>query len=349
MSASSDRTPAPDVGAARTPSTTSGTEGAGASSARVPDFFVVGHPKSGTTALTQMLRRHPQVFMPMKEPRFFAPELRSRHRHLGPGKAPETLDSYLALFASARPGERVGEATPSYLRSHEAAARIAEVAPGARIVAILREPASFLRSFHLQSVHKHVERQKSFRRAIELEPARRRGRRIPRLSQSPQTLLYSDHVRYTDQLRRFHEHFGREQVLVLIYDDYRADNRGTLRRLMRFLDLQEPAEEPATVETPPLPGLRSLTLHQIERGVKLARLNPRSRSPALRAVNTVLPPKLHSRRFEQAWNKVVYKPAPPVDEELMTELRRRFKGEVEAVSEYLGRDLVSLWGYDRLG
>ena len=36
------------------------------------------------------------------------------------------------------------------------------------------------------------------------------------------------------------------------------------------------------------------------------------------------------------------------DEELMRELRRRFKGEVEAISEYLGRDLITLWGYDRV-
>jgi len=331
-------------------STLSGTADARrVAGSRVPDFFIVGHPKSGTTALTQMLRRHPQVFLPMKEPRFFARELRSRHRGLGPGVPPETLDAYLALFKPAEPGQRAGEASPSYLRSHEAAARIAEVAPHARIVAILREPASFLRSFHMQSVHNHVETQKSFRRAIELEPARRRGRRIPLLSQSPQTLLYSDHIRYTDQLRRFHEHFGREQVKVLIYDDYRADNSGTLREVMSFLDLEALDQEPATVETPPLPGLRSLTLHQIERGVRLARRHPDSRSPALRAVNTVLPPRLHSARFEAAWKKLVYVPAPPVDEELMLELRRRFLGEVERVSDYLGRDLVTLWGYDRLG
>ena len=139
----------------------------------------------------------------MKEPRFFAPELRSRHRRLGPGKAPETLESYLALFAAAPPGDASARPPLPTFARHGAAARIAALAPHARIVAILREPASFLRSFHLQSVHNHVETQKSFRRAIELEPARRRGRRIPLLSQSPQTLLYSDHVRYTDQLRRF--------------------------------------------------------------------------------------------------------------------------------------------------
>jgi hypothetical protein len=45
----------------------------------------------------------------------------------------------------------------------------------------------------------------------------------------------------------------------------------------------------------------------------------------------------------------VYAKPPPVDESLATELRRRYEGEVVALSEYLGRDLVSLWGYDELG
>ena len=54
-------------------------------------------------------------------------------------------------------------------------------------------------------------------------------------------LLYSDHVRYVEQLRRYHEAFPPEQVLVLIYDDFRADNEGTVRRVLRFLEVDEDA------------------------------------------------------------------------------------------------------------
>ncbi len=68
---------------------------------RTPDFFIVGHPKSGTTALYEMLRAHPQIFMPeLKEPVFFAQELpREAHRY----RAPATLEEYLALFVPATP------------------------------------------------------------------------------------------------------------------------------------------------------------------------------------------------------------------------------------------------------
>ena len=309
-----------------------------AGSTRVPDFFVVGHPKSGTTAMHHMLVTHPQIHMPVKEARFFAPELRSRYRVV-PSRLPDTLEGYLALFAGAGPEQIIGEASPSYLRSHEAAARIAAVAPEARIIAIFREPASFLRSFHLQSLHNHVETQKQFRRAIELEPLRREGKRISPLSQSPRTLLYSDHVRYVEQLRRFHSHFSPEQVLVLIYDDFRDDNETTVRTIQRFLGVDDTLPIGRS-KTRPLPGIRSLTLHQLARGYDQIRV----RRPGGQA-------KFARRRenpVRRAWAKMVYTQPPAVDQSLMLELRRRFKPEVLALSEYLGRDLVKLWGYDDL-
>ena len=56
----------------------------------------------------------------------------------------------------------------------------ARSSPGAKIIAILREPASFLRSFHLQMVSSGVESERDLAKALALEPERRRGRRIPR-------------------------------------------------------------------------------------------------------------------------------------------------------------------------
>ena len=97
-----------------------------------------------------MLRRHPQIYMPdVKEPWFFADDLALRFEPTTP--LPKTLDEYLSLFLAAEPDQRVGEATPSYLFSRAAAGNIADLQPDARIIAILREPASFLRSLHLQS------------------------------------------------------------------------------------------------------------------------------------------------------------------------------------------------------
>src|ERR1700719_3931211 len=87
---------------------------------RIPDFFIVGQHKSGTTALYEMLRRHPQIYMPdLKEPRFFASDLRSLLQ--ANGALPQTFEDYLSLFDAATVGQRAGEASPSYLRSSVAA------------------------------------------------------------------------------------------------------------------------------------------------------------------------------------------------------------------------------------
>jgi hypothetical protein len=315
---------------------------------RIPDFFIVGHQKCGTTALYMMLQHHPQVYMPAeKEPRFFIPELRPQPVKGKMPKRPATLDAYLSLFSAARPGQRVGEASPQYLRYEGAPAAIAEVAPDARIIAILREPADFLRSFHGQMLHNRVETQKDFRKAMALEDDRRRGERLPRGCRRQSWLLYSDHVRYVEQLRRFHDVFGPERVLVLIYEEYRRDNQRVVRDVLRFLDLDDSLAV-EQVDTKPLKDVRVRRLHQLNGALQEARRNPAAANPALRTLDALLPATVRET-FGSQWRRLIYRPRAEPSEDFMRELRRRFKPEVEAVSEYLGRDLVSLWGYDRIG
>jgi hypothetical protein len=313
---------------------------------RVPDFFIVGHPKCGTSALYRMLKRHPQVFMPtLKEPRFLDTDLRDRFQPPGSPRLPSTLEEYLSLFRPAQPEQLIGEASPSYLRSRTAASQIAEMQPAARIIAILREPASFLRSLHLQFMEVHNETEKSFRRAIALEELRRQGKRIPRQAHRPQGLLYSEQVRYVEQLRRYHAVFPPEQVLVLIYDDLRGDNEGTVRRVLRFLDVDDTYQF-APVEANPTVRVRAPRLHQVTHAISLAQ------GPVSRAVKTAIralaPPTLRRQSALAIRNRFLLTTPLPPDEEFMLELRRRFKSEVVEVSDYLGRDLVSLWGYDEI-
>ncbi len=319
---------------------------ASAAGRRVPDFFIVGHAKSGTTALYEMLRRHPQIYMPEgKEPWFFARDMRPRFQPPLAGPAPETLEQYLELFEEAKPEQRVGEASSSYLWSQTAAREIAEVQPGARIIAILREPASFLRSLHLQLVQTHVEAKRDLRKAISLEAVRREGRHIPRRSHRPQLLQYSEHVRYVEQLRRYHALFEPEQVLVLIYDDFRSDNEGTVRRVLRFLDVDEshPIE---VLDANPTIGMRSQQLDELVHSVSVGR-GPVSQATKA-AVKTLTPQRLRRELLRLAQRRVVHTQPPPPDERFMLELRHRFEPMVGELSEYLDRDLVSLWGYDRL-
>jgi hypothetical protein len=311
---------------------------------RVPDFFIVGHAKSGTTALYEMLRRHPQIYLPDgKEPWYFASDMRPRFKPPSGGLPPATLEDYVSLFSAAGPEQRAGEASSSYLWSRTAAARIAEVSPDARIIAILREPSSFLRSLHLQLVQTHVESERDLRRAISLEEARRNGRHVPRRSHRPQLLQYADHVRYVEQLRRYEGLFGAEQVLVLIYEDFRRDNEATVRRVLRFLDVDDthPIE---VLDANPTVALRSQQLDEMVHAVSVGR-GPASRA-AKSVVKALTPTSARRELLRLAQQRVVHGTPRPPDEAFMRELRRRFRGEVAALGEHLDRDMLKLWGYD---
>jgi hypothetical protein len=312
---------------------------------RAPDFFIVGHPKCGTTALYEMLRSHPQVYMPAcKEPWFFAPELHERTPPR-PGGTPRTLDQYLALFDPALPEQRAGEASALYLWSQTAAARIAEVQPDARIIAILREPVDFLRSLHLQFLQVYVETEGDLRRALELEPRRRAGESVPRYTYWPQALLYSDFVRYVGQLRRYEAAFTRERMLVLVYDDFKCDNQRTVREVLRFLGVDESHQIQARTANPTVQA-RSQRVHELVHAVSVGR-GPVSLA-IKGTVKALTPRRLRRRAMHTTQRRLVFTDPQPPDEELINELRARFSGEVQAISEYLGRDLVELWGYGHL-
>jgi Sulfotransferase family len=314
---------------------------------RIPDFFIVGNPKSGTTALYEMLGSHPDIYMPVcKEPWFFASELHNRTPPRPEG-TPQTLAEYMALFEAAEPGQRVGEASALYLWSHTAAAAIAAVQPAAQIIAILREPASFLRSLHRQFVETYVETETDLRRAIALEPARREGRQIPRYSYWPQALLYSEHVQYVEQLRRYNDVFPPEQVLVLIYEDFRHDNEATVAKVLRFLEVDE-TYPIAVREANPTVHVRSQRLNELVHAVSVGH-GPISLGVKA-TVKALTPRKLRRDVLNATKHRIVYSSEPfPPDELLMMELRRRFFPEVVALSQYLDRDLVSLWGYGEVG
>jgi Sulfotransferase family len=280
-----------------------------------------------------------------KEPLYFANDLRPYMNLSVPDPDrrpmfPASYEEYLSLFAAARPEQRVGEASSGYLRSRLAARAIAEAQPAARIIAIMREPASLLRSLHLQRLQEHVENEPDLARALALEDDRREGRKLPAHVEQPHMLMYSDFVHYTEQLRRYEEVFPREQMLVLIYDDFKSDNQRTVAEVLRFLGVNDDVPVKASKANPTV-TVRSLRLERAMR-----------KSAAWGPANTVLKAltsqRMRRRVIYPLRDRVLYAKPPPPDEAFMRELRRRMRGEVVSLSEHLGRDLIELWGYDEL-
>jgi hypothetical protein len=314
-----------------------------ATQGRVPDFFIVGHPKCGTTALYEMLALHPQLFLPeRKEPRWFSSDLPSPYQRRPDGTPGESFEDYLALFAGAAPGQLIGEGSTAYIWSQLAAGRIAEARPDARIFAIFREPADFLRSLHLQLLQHKSEEVQTLREALELEPERRAGRHLTAVNRDwPAVLMYADRVRYTEQLQRFHAVFPRDQVLTLIYDDLRADTDGTVRAVQRFLGVEQ-------LGAPEISRANASVQRRVRVDDALHRAffggGPVMRA-ARRAARSVAGRRAGRRAFTFLRGRLAFAAPEAPDEQLTLELRRRFRGEVERLGEYLGRDLLTLWNY----
>jgi hypothetical protein len=198
-----------------------------------PNFFIVGAPRCGTTAMYVCLRQHPQVFMPEhKEPLFFGTDLTAA----GHGRLSER--EYVGLFKRARPGQRVGEASTWYLYSERAAREIRQFAADAQIIIMLRNPAEVMHSLHGELVFYRAEPIRDFAEALAAEPDRKRGARLGPPGRH-EMLYYRDVVRFSDQVERYLTAFGRDRVKIILADDFARDPAGTYKDVLRFLRVDD--------------------------------------------------------------------------------------------------------------
>jgi hypothetical protein len=197
-----------------------------------PNFFILGAPKCGTTALFEYLRSHPAIFLPqVKEPHFFATDL-------GSYPAIKSLDAYHSLFQDARPDQtRVGEASVYYLRSTTAAANIRQYQPDARLIAMFRNPVDMLHSFHSQLLYVAEETEEDFEAAWRLQERRARGLDLPPGSRGAFLLQYREMGRFGSQTQRVLASFPAGQLKVILFDDFGADPKRVYDDVIAFLGL----------------------------------------------------------------------------------------------------------------
>jgi hypothetical protein len=198
----------------------------------IPNFFIVGAPKCGTTALHRYLSPHPNIFLSrLKEPHYFA-------KDLGTYPAARTLEQYLALFEARTPAHRrVGEASVYYLRSEVAVPNIREFNPDARLIAMLRNPVEMVYSLHSQLLYWSEESEPDFETAWRLQERRRAGHDLPPRSREPSLVQYGHIGRLGTQTERMLSIFPREQVHLILYDDFAADPQRAYDDVLRFLGL----------------------------------------------------------------------------------------------------------------
>jgi len=287
----------------------------------VPNFFIVGAARCGTTSLFDALSAHPDVFCcPVKEPNHFATELRERPwvmasaRRRGvliePGSPALSVlprvaitpdyDMYLRLFEDWAGQTAVGEASTSYLFSPRAAAAIAQRQPHARIIVVLRQP---------------VERARS-----EIQMHAQLGRTLGDDEYGlPKTIRAS---LYAPQIQRYLEVFAREQIVFLLFEEMMADPAATLRAVFAHIGV-DPALGDGIV----------LRHHNQSRPVRFAWLNRLLFSSGLRDVLAHVLPRPVRRAIASWYYARGARPRPPRVTLAM------FHADIAQTGRLIGRDL----------
>jgi hypothetical protein len=181
------------------------------------------------------LSRHPRLYLsPVKEPKYFLTDDCPPPKAGGPGDARTFREQiwrradYEALFDAAPRGSLCGESTTLYLRDLAAHRRIHALIPDAKLIAVLRDPVDRAHSnwTHLRSAG--LEPEEDFVKACVLEAERAAKGWAP-------FWRYIGQGRYGEQLAHLYTLFRKEQVLVLVYRDYRDRPLETVDRVCRFL------------------------------------------------------------------------------------------------------------------
>jgi hypothetical protein len=293
-----------------------------------PNFFILGAPKCGTTALFEYLRSHPAIFLPrVKEPHFFATDL-------GSYPAIKSLEAYHALFGEARPEQtRVGEASVYYLRSTAAAANIRQYQPGARLIAMFRNPVDMLHSFHSQLLYVAEETVEDFEAAWRLQERRARGLELPRGSRGAFLLQYREMGRFGSQTQRVLASFPAEQLKVILFDDFAADPKRVYDEVIAFLGL--PSDD--RVEFPRINDNKRARVTWLRNFL-------RKPPPVVRNTYRSIKQRVGGARMDAVKSAIVRRNTvrehrPPLSPAFRAELVEEFREEVALLAQLLDRDL----------
>ncbi|WP_417608084.1 sulfotransferase family protein [Owenweeksia hongkongensis] len=210
---------------------------------RLPDFLIIGAGKSGTTAILYFLGKHPDIFFPKrKEPNFFALKgvdvnsyefEESKEYHL---RSIDNLPDYLELFRDAPEDKIAGENSNQYLYAEQAIPNIKEYVPNAKLIALIRHPAE-----RLVSRYNHMERDS-------VVPIGGIDAIFDKTSiwwKRPDLLQEGF---YGKHLGKYFEAFDREQIKVILYDDFKADNTGVIKDICQFIGVNPDFEVDTEIE-----------------------------------------------------------------------------------------------------
>ncbi len=273
---------------------------------RLPDAYLAGAMKCGTTALHRLLAAHPEVYLP--------PRPQELHYFDVEENFARGTSWFAGFFAGHGDAPVVMQTSPLYVYHPAVPGRIRDLTPEARLIFILRDPADRAYSHYWHQVRRGRE-PLSFVAALDAE--------ADRLASGPdgrRTYSYVDRGLYGRQLTRYLEHFRMEQLLVLRSEDLRGRPGPVLDQVSRFLGVDPRAFAPGSTAPSAAPAAR-----------------PRLRS--LDGLSRRL--RRHWRGGAHAIDTVNRRAIPPLSDTLRRQLQEQFREDIEQTARLTGLDLSS--------
>jgi hypothetical protein len=321
----------------------------------LPNFFVIGAPRSGTTSLYEYLDAHPDVFMStVKEPDFFIrPSLALAHPLGGNERADleadatrfeelaKELQSYRSLFAGATGQARVGEASAIYLGNPIAPWHLRGYVPDAKLIAVLRNPTerAFSHLVHgkrIYAEHGHASAIGAEGMSIDdafaaaVDKALRDGP-FAETTSDPEVWVQSGF--YHLHLTRFLSHFPAEQLKVFLFEDLSERPRELMREIFEFLDIDSNFELPTT---------EAFNASVVPRSQRLFTFFT-TKNSLMRKARALAPTKVRAVALRTR-NRLLGSGKPPLDPGLGSKLDAIYRDDILALQTHLGRDLSGWLG-----
>ncbi len=196
---------------------------------KLPNFFIVGAPKAGTTSLYYYLSEHPEVFMsPVKEPNFFSFEEIEAQKLYYKEKGIGDFKEYLNLFKGAKDEKVIGEASVSYLFYPKVPLKIKKLIPDAKIIIILRNPIERAYSHYLMD-YKLGYINIPFEEVV-----------YKKTNSKWANLYYQQYIElgfYYQQVKRYIDIFGENQVKIFFSENLKNEPKKVIFSLFSFLKI----------------------------------------------------------------------------------------------------------------
>jgi len=289
----------------------------------LPNFLCVGAQKSGTTTLFDLLKEHPEIYLPScKEVHFF--DIEKNYK--------KGIIWYENTFFANWKGEKtIGEITPSYMYFDKVPERIRDMlGSDIKLIFMLRNPIDRAYSHYWMSFRRRYEKE-SFEKAIDLEPERLKKGEFEQFHFS-----YIDRGFYAKQIKNYLKFFPKENMLFIIFEDFIKRMDKIFKEICHFLNV-DPEFTPSKLNIKSNPD--SIPRFKIVQDLIYSQNN------YIKNLGKLILPHKTVRNYIikkiESWNLVPFTP-PKMRELVREQLFKIFLSDIEELEKLINRDL-SLW------